>query len=255
MNPSVFRTAEESHAHSLATLAALYEYDDFMQSIGYMVDMGCGAGLDLTWWATRTTRDDSQQPLNIKCFGIDRHPELPVAHQHKNIYYQPQDFEIEPIQTHKQRFDLVWCHDSFQFVLDPFRTLRQWRDAMNPDGMLVIIVPQTTNMEHNQLAFDQRDFCYHNWTMVSLIHVLAISGFDCCGGYFLKQPDDVWLHAVVYRSEHGPQDPRITRWYDLCELGLLPVSARESVRRFGYLRQRDLVLPWLDRSISSYHDH
>lgn len=250
-----FANAEASHAHSLKTLEAMYEYDDFMESISYMVDMGCGDGLDLAWWATRTTRDERQKPLNIKCFGIDRIPELALAHRYRNIIYQPQDFETEEIRSHRQLFDLVWCHDSWQFVLDPFRVLRNWHAVMNPNAMLVIIVRQTTNFLYNLQEFDQHDFCYHNWIMPGLIHVLAASGFDCRDGFFLKQPEDPWLHAIVYRSEHSPTDPRTTRWYDLCDMGLLPDSAVKSVHKHGYLRQKDLILPWLDRSIMSYANH
>lgn len=243
-----FDAPEQSHEHSLQTLNLLYEYDDFMESIRTMADMGCGSGLDLEWWATRTKRGDAQTPLNIKSTGIDIEPRLPMAGKYPNIRYQSQDFE-KPIVLGAKKFDVLWCHDSFQFVIDPFRTLTQWRDAVDPDGMLVIIVPQTTNIEHRVQAFDQRDYCYWNWTMVSLIHVLAITGWDCAAGFFKKDPADPWLHAVVYRSEQEPLDPKVTRWYDLLEQGRLPESARLSIERHGYLRQRDLVLPWLDKSM------
>ena len=66
-----FSSPELGHQHSLETLNGLYEYDDFMQSITNVVDMGCGAGYDLEWWATRTTRDESARPLNIKCLGVE----------------------------------------------------------------------------------------------------------------------------------------------------------------------------------------
>lgn len=91
--------------------------------------------------------------------------------------------------------------------------------------------------------------------MVNLIHVLAVSGFDCASGHFLKQSDDPWLHAAVYRSEHEPMDPRTTRWYDLVEKNLLPKSAVDSISRHGYLRQRDLILPWLDKSLTWLGEH
>ena len=62
-----FTNAQASHAHSLEILDALYQYDDFMASIKTLADLGCGKeGLDLEWWATRTTRDQSPVPLNIK---------------------------------------------------------------------------------------------------------------------------------------------------------------------------------------------
>jgi ubiquinone/menaquinone biosynthesis C-methylase UbiE len=248
-----FNAPESSHQHSLETLNLLYEYDDFMESVGTMADMGCGEGLDLEWWATRTTRDEQQRPLDIRCTGFDQIPRMTMARKYANVQYQRQDIEQE-LQSNK-KFDVMWCHDAFQYVIDPFSTLRNWNSAINVNGMLIIIVPQMCVTEHREQAYDQRDYCYWSWTMVNLIHVLAVSGFDCAAGHFLKQPDDPWLHAAVYKSEHAPMDPRTTRWYDLIEKKLLPESAVASINRHGYLRQRDLVLPWLDKSLTWLGQH
>ena len=226
----------------------MYEYDDFMESVGTVCDMGCGEGLDLEWWATRTTRDERKTPLNIQCTGVDLRDQLPMAQRLRNATYQKQDFE-EPILIHKRKFDIIWCHDAFQYVIDPFKTLKNWWEVTNDNGMLIIIVPQSTNLEFNQQSFDQQDGCYHNWTMVSLIHTLAVSGFDCASGHYYKSPNDPWLHVAVYKSSHKPMDPRATRWYDLVDKGLLPETAAKSVMQYGYLRQRDLILPWLDHSL------
>ena len=90
-----FITAEESHQHALETLNQLQEYDEFMESIQTFVDLGCGDGLDLEWWATRTTREDNPQPLNIKCTGVDLTSDLPKAKEYANITYQQNNFEEE----------------------------------------------------------------------------------------------------------------------------------------------------------------
>lgn len=254
MTPLSFSSVEQSHEHSLRTLQILYEYDDFMESIQTVADMGCGSGLDLEWWATRTTRDDARLPLNIKCTGFDLSQNLPIADRYRNITYCRQDFE-DTINVHKKRFDVVWCHDAFQYVINPFQTLANWRKVMAKESMLILVLPQNTNMEFNIQAFDQRDNVFYNWTMVSLIHVLAMSGFDCANGFFLKQPDDAWLHAIVYNSNTPAQDPRSTRWYNLVDLGLLPESACVGIQKYGYLRQRDLVLPWLDKSLHGFAKH
>lgn len=251
-----FVTEQESHRHSLETLNALYEYDDFMRSIKTMIDMGCGReALDLEWWATCTTRDENPRPLNIQCTGIDLNEHLNLSTRHKNIRYRRQNFEETILTTNKTQIDLVWCHNSFQYVIDPFATLSNWWNIMNKDAMLVLILPQMTNLEYNQQAFDQPNGIYWNWTLVSLMHVLATTGFDCAGGFFHKSPDDPWLHAAVYKSEHAPMDPRSTQWYELIEKNLLPQSAVDSITRYGYLRQRDLVLPWLDKSLISMANH
>jgi SAM-dependent methyltransferase len=209
--------------------------------------MGCGAGLDLQWWATRTTRDDVAVPLNITCQGVDIENSLKIEKRFENIKFRQSNFEDFSVPT-KHRFDIIWCHNAFQYCLNPLATLRQWRDLMNPDGMLVLILPQTTNVLGADLAFDQPDYVYYNWTMVSLIHCLAVSGFDCANGYFLKNADDPWLHAAVYRSEVPIRDPRSARWYHLAQDNLLPESVVQSANRYGQVRQQDLVLPWLDRS-------
>lgn len=254
MTKDLFSSPESSHAHSLLTLNALYEYDDFMMSVKKIADLGCGAGLDLEWWATRTTRDDVPKPLNITCYGIDLVESLPIAHKYRNIQFQRQDFE-QPIVTDKKKFDVLWCHDAFQYVINPFDTLSNWWNVLDENGMLALILPQSVNMEFNTQAFDQRDGCYYNWTTVSLIHALAVSGFDCRDGFFRKEPDDPWLHAVVYKSNHAPMDPRKTSWYQLADLNLIPESATASVTKYGLVRQRDLTLPWVDGSLHWYGRH
>jgi SAM-dependent methyltransferase len=248
-----FKNDEHSHQHSLQTLEMLYEYDDFMESVTTMADLGCGTGFDLEWWATRETRDETPRPLNIQCTGIDLRENLPMANKYHNMRYQWHNFE-EPLSL-KKKFDVLWCHDAFQYVVEPIKTLKNWWSMMNPDGMLAIIVPQTTNLEFNTQAFDQHDGCYQHWTLVNLIHTLAVSGFDCSNGFFQKKANDPWIHAVVYKSQYEPLDPRTTSWLDLSERGLIPESATASFTKYGFVRQRDLVLPWLDRSLESFAKH
>jgi len=248
-----FSSHEQSHRHSLQTLETLYEYDDFMESIKDLVDLGSGSGLDLEWWATRTTRDEVPQPLNIRCTGIDVESKSILTTKYKNIQHQFQNFE-DPIPS-PRKFDVAWCHDAFQYAINPLQTLSNWWNIMNPNGMLVIVVPQTTNLEFNTQSFDQASGCYHHWTMVNLIHALAVSGFDCRDGFFRKAVNDPWLHAIVYKSEHAPLDPRKTSWYDLADLKLIPDSAEASALKYAHVRQRDLVLPWLDKSIESFANH
>lgn len=249
-----FPSPEQSHQHSLQTLNTFYEFDDFMESIGTLVDMGCGAGLDLEWWATRTTRDENPQPLNIDCTGVDRPLSLPMAKKHRNIRYISQDF-TEPVRVNDKKFDLVWCHDAFQYVIDPFTTLSRWRDITAPGGMLALVLPQTTNLEFNRQEFEQVSGCYWHWTLVNLMHVLAVSGWDCRSGFFKKNHNDPWLHAVVYRSDDAPLDPVATTWYDLAERNLLPESAVACINRHGHVKQKELILPWLDKSMTSFAKH
>ena len=249
-----FRNPEESHAHSLITLNDLYEHDDFMASVDTLIDLGCGSGLDLEWWATRTTRDENLQPLDIKCTGLDLLDSFPMARKYPNITYQYNDFEKQIYTPKKKKYDVLWCHDSFQYAIRPLETLKLWWDIAEPGAMLVIILPQTTNIEYRKLSFTQPEGCYYHYSIVNLIHMLAVSGWDCGPGFFKKSPTDQWLHAVVYKSETPPVGPK-TSWYQLADLGLLPETAVHSIQRHGHVVQNELVLPWLDSSLTWFGQH
>ena len=246
----IFRNDTERHQHSLQTLNALAEYDDFMESIGSLVDLGCGTGEDLEWWATKTTRDEVPVPLNIRCIGVDIINASSKFKKNPNMIYQKCDFEkIDTLPT-KTKFDVLWCHDAFQYCINPLATLAKWNAIAEDGGMLVMAVPQTTNMDIRHLSFVQPSGCFYHHTLVSLMHMLAINGWDCKSGFFLKQPDDDFIHVIAYKSNHAPMDPKTTTWYDLVKKDLLPETAATSIHRHGMVRQQDLLLQWIDKSLS-----
>lgn len=242
----MFKT-EQVKRPSLKILNALYQYDDFMESVRTLVDLGCGSGEDLVWWATATTRDDAPQPLNIQCVGVDRAEQLPLARNYHNMTYQSVDFETQ-INPPKNLFDVLWCHDSFQYCIDPIGTLAKWREISSEGAMLVIAIPQTMQIYRNDLAHYLPPGVFYHHSVVSLIYMLSVSGWDCRSGFFQQETADPWIRAVVYKSKTQPMDPKNTSWYSLLETKLLPDSAERSIKAHGHLRQQDLVVPWLDKS-------
>jgi SAM-dependent methyltransferase len=246
----MFAHPGDSHQHSLGTLNQLYEYDDFMLSIRNMVDLGCGTGEDLVWWATRTTRDENPVPLNIKCYGIDLSEKLFVATDYKNIAYQQYNFE-NTITAPDGGFDVLWCHDAFQYAINPIQTLSNWWHIASPGGMLSLTVPVTQQIHRRQLSYALPNGCYYHYTMVSLMYMLATAGWDCGAGFFKQTLLEPWIHAVVYKSSQPPQNPRDINWYTLAERNLLPPSAAKSIYAHSALRQQDLIVPWIDHSLLS----
>lgn len=246
----MFKNPQESHTHSLEILNQLYQYDDFMESIGTLVDLGCGTGLDLEWWASATTRDDAPRLLNIRCVGVDQVETLALARKYSNITYQRGNFETDNWIPKKTRFDLLWCHDAFQYAINPIETLKIWREAANNDAMLLISVPESITVKHRSISYVQSNGCYYHHSIVGLMHMLAITGWDCASGFFRKRTNSPWIDLAVYKSTVDPLNPNTTTWYNLAEKNLIPKSAQESVERHGYVRQEDLVLPWLDKSLS-----
>lgn len=247
-----FANSAASHAHSLETLNLLYEYDDFMASIATMVDLGCGEGRDLEWWATRTTREEIPVPLNINCVGIDINVDDLLPVKYPNVKYKKLDFEGTLNMQPGSAYDVMWCHDAFQYALNPTQTLTKWWHLATEGTMLAITVPRTIGYRHNVENFVQQDYAYYHHTLVSLIHMLSVTGWDCRAGFFHQSETSPWIQAVVYRSSQEPKDIRKTSMYDLVESKLLPETAEKSIMAHGYLRQQDLTLPWLDHSLTWY---
>jgi SAM-dependent methyltransferase len=232
--------------HSLKILNQLREYDSFLDSLRVIADMGCGTGEDITWWATLETRDDPPKPYNYKCFAVDRDPtKLSQIVQLPNIVRWEKDFTNTRIFSTK--IDLMMAHDSLQYSHNPLETLKNWNYAMNVNGMLIISVPQHSGVEYNNYYSRSYSGCYYHYTPVNLIYMLAVNGFDCRDAYLLKKFNDPWINVAVYKSDIEPMDPASTSWIDLIDTGLLNISVVESIKKYGYLRQEDIVYPWLDK--------
>ena len=247
-----FKNAYASHEHSLEVLNMLYTYDSFLDSLTVIADMGCGLGLDSQWWATLMTRDEPSEPRNYIVYAVDQDvtqidPDIEAL---ENVYPMQGNFE-DPILPRKA--DLVWAHDSFQFAQNPLKCLRNWRDSMNINGMLVMAVPQTTYMDHNRLIVSNHHNQYYSYNLLNLMYMLAMSGFDCRDAYFYRKPNTPWLYAGVYATEVDTLPAQAT-WYDLADRNLINASVVASLNRYGYARLEDVVVAWFDKDWYTIRD-
>ena len=119
---NIFKSDSDSHQHSLETLNLIANYDDFMDSITTICDMGCGVGLDLAWWATKTYLDENgaERPHNYKCLGVDLDLSRAAVNT-DNMRIMQADFEE---YNQNIRADVIWSHDSFRYATNPLSTLK-----------------------------------------------------------------------------------------------------------------------------------
>lgn len=243
-----FRNAWASHEHSLNILNLLFQYDSFLDSIESVADFGCGTGLDAKWWATLETRDDPPEPRNYLTYAVDKNLSHVDAELKTLDNVHIVDADIDGIDVSVPRLiDFIWCHDSFQYVTDPMRTLRTWNQQLNVNGMLLVAFPQGQHYAYNRLQTNSYNGCYYNHNLVNLMYMLAVNGFDCRDAYFLKEENDPWLSAAVYKTDIAPMDPKTTSWYDLADLNLVNDSVIASLNKYGYVRQEELLTVWLDK--------
>jgi trans-aconitate methyltransferase len=241
-----FKNAHASHAHSLQFLNMLYEYDDFMDSLEVIVDMGCGSGQDLDWWATLEDREDPPEPHNYVCYGVDLDVTRvdPATVQLPNVKLISGNFEHQLLP---RSVDFVWCHDSFQYVVNPLQTLAVWNRNMNANAMLALSLPLHQSHQYNRMVTRSYNGCFHHYNICNLMYMLATSGFDCRDCFFQMEENVDWLNIAVYKTME-PLDPATTTWYHLAELGLVNDSVIQSLNRYGHVRQEELLFNWLDRN-------
>ena len=208
--------------------------------------MGCGTGGDITWWAMLESKDDIPEPYNYNCFAVDRDAgKLSQVPDLTNMNKINRDFterQIIPVSI-----DLMWSYDSLQYSHNPLETLRFWNEQMTVNGMLVLHVPQSNGVENNRYYSRTYNNCYYNYTPTSLMYMLAVNGFDCRDAYLLKQFNDPWIQMAVYKSEIEPMDPKTTSWFDLVDKNLLHPSVVQSINKNGFLKQEEVIMPWLDK--------
>jgi 2-polyprenyl-3-methyl-5-hydroxy-6-metoxy-1,4-benzoquinol methylase len=104
--------------HARKFLEQIYIHPELMESIGTVLDIDCGTGLDSEWWATRPNYDEKNpQPLEIDVTATSRVREISKEVEALE--------RVNYIQTSKKQFweelpgnkyDVVWCH-SVQHIL------------------------------------------------------------------------------------------------------------------------------------------
>jgi SAM-dependent methyltransferase len=234
--------------HSLNILNLIRQYDTFLESLKIVADMGCGSGDDTDWWATLINNDDPPQPYNFAVYAVDCDPsKLAQVPNRKNIHKFNSSYDVKnlfPVTV-----DFIWAYDSLQYSTNPLHTLRMWNSYMNTNGMLALTVPQHTGIEYHRYYSRGYNGCIYHYTPIMLIYMLAVNGFDCRDAYLLKQFQDPWIQIAVYKSDVAPMDPATTSWFDLIDKQLLHPSIVNSINSNGFLKQEEIVMPWLNKEL------
>jgi SAM-dependent methyltransferase len=237
---------EQSHANSLDTLNTLNRYQDFIDNIATVADMGCGIGLDAIWWAKLTKQDGT--PRGIKINAVDNKLLYESMVRHKNINYIPADFTNSGLEPNSQ--DFLMSHNSLQFSINPMQTLLHWWEIMRPDAMLLLTLPYNFTVDnHREIQKVNATYtngCYFNWTMGNMIMMLAATGFDCRNSHFRFDRVGNWIQAAVYKLPDQPNP--MMNWYEMCDRKMLPICMEQAIMKDGTFSDIDIVVEWIDRT-------
>jgi hypothetical protein len=248
----LFKNRYDSHDHSLRILDLVYCYDSFMDSVTTVCDMGCGAGMDIKWWAECESRDDPPIKRNYICYGVDKDGSVvDGAMLPPNVTVLVDNFEtvITP-----RKIDIMWSHDSFQYAMNPLQTLQNWNKNMNTNGMLVLSLPQLTGYFNNRLVTRSYNHVFYNHNVLTMLYMLGVTGFDAKDLYVYKVKGDPWINIVTYKTGEIMESPDKVTWYDLIEKDMVHESIVKSMTKFNYIRQEDLIFSWVDQNFYLVED-
>ena len=232
---------------SAETLALLDQRTEFMDSLSVIADMGCGKGNDSAAWADRI--DPDGKPRNLFVFAVDKILQIDNHNRRRNLRAVKEDYSSTTIA--KNKVDVLWCYNSFQYAVDPVKTLKHWYHIMNENGLLYIAIPQSNYIDDlSRWQMVNQNGCFWPHNIVSLIYLLAACGFDCKEGHFKQRRQEQMIHLCAYKSPHKPMNLENANLYLLDELELLPSSISNCINKFGSIRHEFLQLKWIDGTIS-----
>lgn len=216
-----------------------------------VLDVGCGDGRHASWWGTRRpwTEKEEFAPFT-QCKAID------LVEPH---YQYTNDFEFQQGDYHKlpwtkDTFDIIWSHYSLQYSTNPHRALWEWRRVLKPDGRLYLTVPSHDYWYKERVYHQVEHHWGSNFTLVSLIYMLALCGYDTGRGHYYKTKKDPYIRidVPVNTKLKKPLDNLSTSLYDLVDLKLLPPHISNIVSSKGILKDEDFITTWVTGMIRDY---
>jgi SAM-dependent methyltransferase len=111
------------------------------ESVGSVLEIGCGAGGTLGW--LRTIRDIRYAA------GVEMMPEAGKIARTKFDDVEIGDINAVSLAFKTNQFDLILALDVLEHVTDPATILRRLREKLRPNGLVIASIP---NVAHYQVA-------------------------------------------------------------------------------------------------------
>jgi len=109
-----------------------------------MLDVGCGKGLFLRDFSKILQQQDGVK--EIKAAGVDifQSPENHFSEICKDFHFVQQNLDGKALPFADSSFDFVSCNQVLEHIFETEKLLREFRRVLDPGGLCVISVPNTS---------------------------------------------------------------------------------------------------------------
>lgn len=123
-----------------------YIVNYFHDRAGWLLDVGCGAGLVLS---------KLKEEVSLNCYGIDLSPlAIELAHYHSVSACETIDLFKYRVKK-SERFDFIYIGDVLEHLRDPLAGLVRIKTWLKPQGTILIAIPIQTKLRlTDQAIFD-----------------------------------------------------------------------------------------------------
>jgi len=238
--------AQQAAAKEVQSVISKQLFDNML----HVCDFGCGDGSVTEWWTKQAPYDETQPGVSYtKVSGIDL-----IDRSIDKFDFTCGDIQNMPYKDNE--FNLGWCHYSLQQLIDPVRGLVEMRRVMTEYSLLFLTVPQALDTDYGRLKtrFNHHDKNFYS--LPTLITHLAMAGWNCDKGYFLKKFNDRNIHAIVKPMKDWEEvnNPYSLNHAALQERGALPECTHDMIKAKGYFDETCLLIPWMTGALTNYGD-
>jgi len=152
---------------SLSALANYFKFSPYLKPSDAVLDFGCGGGFLLEMITAK------------KKIGVEVNPVAQTEASRRGLTVCDSMADVESASI-----DIIISNHALEHVEDPMFIIREFRRALKPGGLAVIVTPY----DRPSYAFDinDRDFHLFGWSPSNLGNLVRNAGFDVLDARELK---------------------------------------------------------------------
>ncbi|MEG4441131.1 class I SAM-dependent methyltransferase [Microcoleus sp. AT9_B5] len=234
----------------IAQKASLVNHYRGREIPGSFLDVGCGEGFALAWFANNNW---SVSGIDYSTAGLEQmNPNL-LPHVESGDVFAILERRI----SESKRYDLIWLNNVLEHVLNPVSLLFSLLNLVTPNGILIATVPNDAST-YQEFLLENGNICERFWVAIpdhlayfnyeSLVRTVTATGWKCLDVIADFPIDFFLLHAGSNYVQDRTNGPLAHQARLSMELILAEHNSHDNINEF----YRSLARVGLGRNLTAF---